>query len=682
MSNIAKARDFIHMDPEEVLSYPKRFQMEFDNGEVLEVQRKLTWASMFAWRILRKFPGTPVLPQHHFQFILDGKNLQSSTHNKCASNLFKTIVGDDGFISPEDREIFQYEVQCFVNDLYNGLREKSGRHLQTIDIVDCIKVMMQPQILDAWINAETTPRGVDEVNKVIKDAVYKDPELKDNGMASAMRSGSVKANQVFQSVGVRGFPKEIDGRIYRTMIRSNYVWGITNLYEFASDSRGSAEHLMATESPLQDSEYFSRRLQLQTCVLERIEYTDCGTSRTIPWLIKPPAMDESSGDFYTGDLIRMIGKKYIDPKTGKLLTILGTEKHLYGKVVQVRSVITCEHKDPHSVCQVCFGAVANNHSRWANVGVVAATTIVSKISQKTLSTKHHIASGQGSGIVFSTALKTYFRRGPKNTDYVLEKDTARWGLKLIVPRDGALGLVDIENTDASLESLNPERITGFDIIRITGKQPDSCIEFSDSLTVMQGNRLASMSIKLLEYIQKHGKEMDNRNNFVVDLKHWNFDDVLLTLPDIQVSFSAHGNAIAEVIESKFSQMSERSSEDAPIRVLNQVFDMIAPKLPDVNFVAVECVVYPLQIPKQGSYAMSRGSSSPVMGIGKDLILNRSMGTACAYQEWKYNILSPKSYVSAGKPSTVMDVFICPREVVAEFKAKKLHPDRVKRHWNH
>lgn len=677
MSNIAKARDFIHMDPEEVLSYPKRFQMEFDNGEIREVQRKLTWASMFAWRILRKFPGTPVLPDHHFQFILDGKNLQSSTHNKCASNIFKTIVGD-GFISPEDREVFQYEVQCFVNDLYNGLREKSGRHLQTIDIVDCIKVMMHPPVLEAWVNAESTPRGVDAVNTVIKDSIYKDKELKYNGMAMAMRSGSVKANQVYQSVGVRGFPKEIDGRIYRTMILSNYVFGITNLYEFAADSRGSAEHLMATESPLQDSEYFSRRLQLQTCVLERIEYTDCGTSKTIPWLVKPSAYDESSGDFYPGDLKFMIGKKYIDPKTGGLNTIFGYEKHLEGKTIQVRSVLTCEHSDPHAVCQVCFGMTANNHSRWANVGVVAATTIVSKISQKTLSTKHHIASGQGSGIVLNSALKTYFRRGPKNTDYVLEKDTATWGLKLIVPRDGALGLVDIENMDADLEKLNPERITGFDIIRMVGKNPITGVEFSDSLTVMQGNRMASMSIKLLRYIQKHGKEMDNRNNFVIDLKHWDFNDVLLTLPDIQVSFSAHGNAIAEVIESKFSQISERNSEDAPLRVLNQVFDMVTPKL-DVPFVAFECVVYPLQVPRQGSYAMSRGSPNPVMGIGKDLILNRSMGTACAYQEWKYNILNPKSYIKTGKPSTVMDVFICPREVVAEFKARKLGPHRIKRH---
>lgn len=662
-------RDLLNIVPDDIIyKFPKEFELTFDNGETHVVKRKKTWASVFAWRIFKKFPEVPILPEHHVQFILGEKSLQSSTHNKLSSAIFKTITAGDIFVTPQDREVLQLEIQRYANEFYTGLRRHSGKHLQTIDIVDCIEVMMTPSITKAWLEAPPTPRGVDSVNQAISDAIYKDPALRNNGMAKAMRSGSVKANQVYQSVGVRGFPKEIDGRIYREMVHSNYVAGIINLYEFAADSRGSAEHLMATESPLQDSEYFSRRLQLQAGVLERIAYEDCGTRNTIPWMVKAPSVNESSGEYYGGDLKFLVGKKYVCSSTGGLLTIHGDEKHLEGKVIQMRSPLTCEHRDPHAVCQVCLGMLANNHSRWANLGVVAATTVVSKISQMTLSTKHHIASGQGSGIVFSTELRKYFKRGPKNTDYVLEADTSKWSLKLIIPRDGALGLVDIQNSNYDLEKVNPERITGFEEIRFIGKDPHRKEDFGDNLSLAQGGRLASMSMAMLRYVQKHGWEMDNRNNFIVDMKHWNPEDVIFTLPDIQVSFSAHGNAIAEVIESKFGQLNERSSEDAPLRVLNQLFEMVTSKL-NVNIAALECIVYALQIPRQGSYAMSRGVTNPVMGIGKDLILNRSMGTACAYQEWKNNFLNPRSYVASGKPDTFMDVFLCPREVVDAFNRK-------------
>lgn len=674
-------RDLVlNYEPDDILDFPKEFELEFDNKEVLVVRRKMTWASLFAWKIFREFPDVPILPDHHIQVILDGKMLQSSTHNKCATAIFKTIVAGGKYISPEDREKLQRLVFVYANEFYTGLRKYSGTHLQTIDIVDCVKVVTDPSIQEAWVNVEASPRGVDKMNKAVHEAIYKGENLRNNGLAKALRSGSVKANQVYQSVGVRGYPKEIDGRIYREMVKSNYVVGLVNLYEFVADSRGSAEHLMATESPLQDSEYFSRRLQLQACVLERIAYTDCGTSRTIPWFVKPASFNESSGDHYPGDLKFLIGKNYICKNTGKLLTVTAADKHLIATTIQMRSPMTCNHHDPHSVCQVCLGMLSNNHSRWANLGVVAATTVVSKISQKTLSTKHNIASGQGSGIVFDEFLQKYFRRGPKNTDYVMEKDTGTWNLKLIIPRDGALGLIDIENSKQDIDKINPERITGFTEIRFVGKDPYKKVEFSDILKLSQGNRLASMSLALLKHIQKHGWEMDNRDNFVIDMAGWNVEDVAFTLPDIQVSFSAHGNAIAEVIESKFGQMNERNSEDAPLRVLNQVFDMVTSKL-DVNIAALECLIYALQIPRPGSYALSRGAENPVMGIGKDLILNRSMGTACAYQEWKNNILNPISYVATGKPSTMMDVFLNPKEVVAEWNAKH-RPARYRRNRQH
>ena len=469
----------------------------------------------------------------------------------------------------------------------------------------------------------------------------------------------MKLNQVCKSIGVRGYPKELNGRVFRHLARGNYLFGMLNLYEFAADSRGSAEHLAATESPLQDSEYFSRRLQLQTWVLTRIDYSDCGTKQTIPFFVRSAGIDTATDEKRESSLKFIVGKIYIDPKTGREEVVKSTDTHLENTTIQVRSVLTCEHPDPHAVCQHCFGTLANNHSRWANLGVVSATTVVSKISQKTLGTNHHISSGHGSGIVFTNELRKYFRRGPKNTDYVLQPNLMKFDLKLIVSRDSSLGLVDIMNSN-EIDGVNTERITGFEKMRLIAVEPKTGIDHGGTITIGQDKRSASMSIALLEYIRRHGFTTDSRNNFVISLNDWNIEDVIFTLPDIQVSFSAHGNAIAELVESKLENLSERATEEAPLRVLMQLFDMVTSKL-DVNIAALECIVYCLQQVSVDNFSMGRLSKTPILGIGKQLIWQRSLGTAFAFQEWSSLLIDPRTYDERRpRPSTPMDAAIDPR----------------------
>lgn len=654
-----KIRELIHKRPEEILErFEKRFEIEFDDGEILQVTRKRTFASSFYWRIFLDFPEVAITKECHFSHILGPKLLQSSSHSKLASNIFKMIASHYEFVTAEQRELIQLHVQTATNDLYTALREHSGEHLQTIHLMDCIELMYHPKIWDASMNSPATPRGVEESYKVTGDVINTDKSVANNGMVKAVRSGAVKINQVCQSIAVRGFPKEVNGRIYRHLARSNYLFGINNLYEFAADSRGSAEHLSATESPLQDSEYFSRRLQLQTCVLERIHHADCGTTKTVPFFVRPAGRVEATDEWRNSDLKYLVGKYYVDPISGGLKVLKETDKHLEGTTIQMRSVLTCEHPDAHGVCQVCFGQLSNNHSRWANLGVVSATTIVSKVSQKTLSTKHHISSGQGSGIVFSDDLRMYFRRGAKNTDYVLQPDVVKWKPKLIVARDDALGLVDVVNSE-DISMFNPERITGFEKIRIIYTSPRDGAAGSDTLKLEQGKRQASMSYQLLEYVREHGYTTDERNNFVIDLSKWDPEKVIFTLPDIQVSFSAHGNAIAELIESKFENLAERSTEDAPIRVMTQVYDMVTSKL-DVNIAPIEAVIYSIQQASVNNFGMGRGHDTACLGIGKSLIWNRSMGTAVSFQEWAPLLINPDSYQRKGV-DTMMDVFVCPKE---------------------
>lgn len=654
-------RDLISVPSDDFLTeYPKRFEIEFDDGEILSVSRKRTYVSSFFWRIFKDFSDVEIRSDCHVDKLLGTKKLTAGTHREIGSNIFKAIIRKYMFVQATERETIQHHLQEATNDLYIGLRENSGRHLQTIDHRDCIALMLHPEIVEAIDNVRETPKGVEAVYDVIKKVIDTDKSLANNGMVRAVRSGAVKFNQVCQSIGIRGFSKEVNGRIYRTLSKSNYLFGMLNLFEFAADSCSSAEHLAATESPLQDSEYFSRRLQLLSCVVERIDPSDCGTTKTIPYFVQGPGYNEATGEYRKSSLRFLKGKIYIDPATGKQVVLEGDEKYLENTVIQVRSVLTCQHPDPHSVCQFCFGTLANNHSRYYNLGVSSATTVVSKISQKTLGTKHHISSGQGSGIVFNDELRQYFRRGPKNTDFVLQPDVISWSPKLVVTRDSSLGLVDILNFD-NIDDINTERITGFEKVKFLVKSPITGLNDSDDPKLSQDKRLASMSLDLLKYVQEHGYITDERNNFVIDLSHWDVDKVIFTLPDIQVSFSAQGNRIAELVESKLENLAERSTEDAPLRVLNELIDMVTPNM-DVNIAPLECLIYGMQQAGIGNFAMGRLSETPILGIGKQLIWQRSLGSALPYQEWNNLFLDPRTYdVNKSSPSVMMDVAVAPKE---------------------
>jgi hypothetical protein len=64
-------------------------------------------------------------------------------------------------------------------------------------------------------------------------------------------------------------------------------------------------------------------------------------------MVKGPTMDDSGTVTYPGDLPFMIGKYYLDEKTGQLNVIEGNEKHLVDKVIKMRSVLKCKLHDPH-----------------------------------------------------------------------------------------------------------------------------------------------------------------------------------------------------------------------------------------------------------------------------------------------------------------------------------------------
>ncbi len=633
-----------------------------DKSIVKSTGRELIYSSYF-WDILRAYPKTPNTPKHHVQSVLKGKPLTSSTHTELLTIINADVVKAYGLDLPQEKEHLLSMIYDVTNNVHNEVSKLAEANVTSIDILDFIEVLRHPTIRSANDNVKPTTESIAETYQTILNAIATDPTLANNALVKASQSKMVNNNQLCQCIAVRGFPTEVDGTILKTPILSNYTFGMNNLYNFIAESRSAAKALYFSEAPLQDAEYFARRLQLLSMVVEGITYKDCGTTKYLNWRVAPPTTNESGTQTYSGDLKFMIGKYYLDEETNQLLQIKGNETQLYNKLIKVRSVLFCKDKDPHHVCKVCFGGLSANVSRFANLGHLCAATMTQQTSQSVLSTKHLDASSVSANIILSPETAKYLKTNSQKNAYLVNDVLKSKKVKIVVNREEANGLTDILAIDDAA-NINPIRVSSIDCIEIgymVGNEMQSSIIY-----VSQGNRRAILTTEFLTFLKEVRWETDSRNNFVFDLEGWNFSKPIMKLPDMEYSYSDHSHQIARMIESSMKNITDRSTPHSAVSTLQELFALVNTKL-NVNIAALEVIIYAAMIPGRDQYGLARNAENPVLGIADLVIKNRSMGSAYAYEDQSVSLTSPRSFFKLDRVDAPLDAMVTPYEVVEHYK---------------
>lgn len=641
----------------------KKIDILFVDGvTVSSTGRELIYSSYF-WDLLRAYPKTPATSKHHVQSVLKGRPLTSSTHMELLGTIAKDIIKFYNLFKPEQKEPILALIYEATNNIHNEVTKLAEEYVTSIDILDFIEVIQHPVIKTANDSVVATEESIASTYSVILNAINNDPSLSHNALVRAIKSKMINANQICQCIAVRGFPTEVDGTILKTPILSNYTQGMNTLYNFVAESRSAAKALYFSEAPLQDAEYFARRLQLLAMVVERIEYVDCGSTEYLQWRIQPPIVDDKGGQVYPGDLKFMSGKYYLDEQTNTLKEITGSESHLNNQVIKMRSVLFCKHPDPHSVCEKCFGGLSANVSRFANLGHLCAATMTQQTSQSVLSTKHLDASSVSANIILTgDALKFLSTNHAKNA-YLIHPDLRGKAAKLIINRDEAIGLTDILSIDDAA-NINPIRVSSIEVIEVQYQQAGHTL--SVPIFVNQGNRRAVLTTEFLTYLKLQRWETDGKNNFVFDLINWDFGKPVMRLPDMEYSYSDHSHQIAKMIESSMKNITDRSNPHSPVSTLQELFALVNAKL-NVNIAALEILIYATMIPSKESYGLARNVENPVLGISDLVIKNRSMAAAYAYEDQSTSLTNPRSFFKLDRVDGPLDAMISPYEVVQNYK---------------
>ena len=659
------------------------FALKFDNGEIVKTNAKHTLYSLYFWTFHKVYPCTPLLPNHHLEHLIQKtKYLNSKTHITLLKNIYWDVCDAYKAHTPNERDPMTKMIYEITNLIYNDLPPRIEEYMLTLDALDFVKLVTHPD-MDKILNDVTEERStIDRAYDRIFHLLHNDESLADNPIVKCVRYGSVDKNQVLQCIGPRGFVTEVDNQVLGKPITRSYTEGMRSLYNIAADSRSAAKSLYNSEKPLQDSEYFARRLQLVAMSVERLHYCDCGSKEFLHWVIKGPEYNYVRGYdkdgketvletiSYKGDLPNLIGKYYLleeEPDDAPLKVIKATDTHLIGKAIKMRSAIFCKHPDPAGVCEICFGEMAYNVNQDGNLGHNCSTSMTSVISQSVLSTKHLDASSKSELIQISPENRKYLVTDKNRVYYKLRKELSHYKPMIIAEANELYGLVNL-NQIKSLKNVN---ITSFSNIsnftlRLTNKEG---VSTDQVITVSQNRRNPSLSVEFLKYLKQFKWKSDDQLIYI-DMHSWDYDDPILKLPEFSYSFAQYQNDIALLLESNIADAKNRAMNMTPVDLLSQLFDIINRKL-TLNISLIEVVIYALMIYnyKNGNYGLARGSDDPRLGCHSLIVKNRSLSAAYAYEKQESMILDPLSFFGENeRPDHVLDVFIDPAEV-AKYEPK-------------
>lgn len=497
-----------------------------------------------------------------------------------------------------------------------------------------------------------------------------------NPVALVVRSRLVNDMQILQCIGPRGFMTDIDSFEFRFPILRGYAEGIRSFQDSLIESRSAAKSLLFSKSPLQEAEYFSRRLQLMSQIVQNLHEGDCGSTEYLHWNVRDKQVIDGITVF-GGDLKNLEGKHYVED--GVLKTIMEGDKHLIGKSLLLRSTLHCAHPDPYGVCSTCFGAMSTSVPARSNLGHMCCTSMTQKSSQSVLSVKHLDGSSTIEPIRLRLEMKKYLAVSQSGNSYMLAAALKGKPLKLVIAPSYAPNLTDINNVK-NIEDLNIAMVSMISEIGMyvvhNGK-----VEFIDGLETSMERRQSSMTYALLNYVRDRGWGTDDKGNYTIDMEHWDWSEPILSLPLKHFNMSDHSKEIADMLESSVKEMRKRDKGVSPDAFLVEFCDTVNSRL-SVNLAVLEVTLLAAMIvsAEKQNYRLPKPGTERGLGVMETSMDRRSLSAAMAYEGQYYNFIDPYSFILTDRPNHLMDGILVPELVYGKQRrapaARKRAPEMV------
>lgn len=643
------------------------FTLVMDDGEI-ETNAKECQYSSYVWEIQRAFPNCPITLRHHVQSVLKAGRVTAKTHMSLIENcLWDTYDYLAPMLNNEEEKLalrFRLAEMAYriTNTIYNELSYKTEEHVMSIDITDFVELLDHPAIVAAYDELKPTQESFSKIYGIITNTLRNDPSVRHNPISKLTRSGLVSDNQIQQCLGPRGFVADADERRIENPIMRGYAEGMRLFHDSLIESRSAAKAMMFSKGVLQDSEYFSRRLQFISMAVENLHHTDCGSGRYIRWTVRGPLVRDGK-TIYGGDLRNLAGSYYVDEEDGnKLKMVKGSDKHLIGRKIKMRNILFCQHPDPAGVCSTCFGGFSDSVPPFSNLGHMCSAYITQQSSQMILSVKHLDGSAEIEAVIISDGDRHYIRALKDGNSYAFADGMKSVKLSLVIPAADAANLTDIYEVE-DVSQLSISRVS--ELMQLGLRLDDGKKMWEDMVDVYVKPRSSSMTHEMLRHIKEKGWTNDERGNFVISMEGWDFTQPITTLPMKYFNVSDHSKEVADMLESSVDDMVARDRFVQPESLLGDLFQLVNEKL-SVNIAPLSVVLYSATIVSaaDNDYSLPKPDTRQGLGVMRMTMDHRSLGPRMAYERHYDIITRPISYALTNRPDHVLDTILMPREVIA------------------
>lgn len=623
---------------------PPQAPMEvmFDDGVLLTTIRKSIYSS-YMWDAYIHYPHGPALKSHH----IGDARLGMDTHLELMNRvLWDTFDAYKGIL---DLELMCRQIYQAINRLYNVMSYNLEEYITSISILDFIGVSEHPKIKEIIANTDPTSFSVENYcYPRAKDIILKDPSLKDNAVAIVARNGLVSMGQVLQTCVVRGAVADIDERIFRHPIMSNFTSGLTQFHDSLTESRSAAKALSFTQEPLQEVEYFNRKMQLMAGVVMRLHRGDCGSKHYVRWHV------------HSGDLSKLAGH-YYEGEDGKLHVIRVSDKHLIGKTIMKRSTLLCVHPDPQGICAACMGELSLSVPLGDNPGHFAATAMGEQAAQRVLSTKHLDGNSSATGKELSSYEQRFLRTEEDTNILKVSRDLIGKNVKLILNGKETEQLSDVTYVER-VTDLQTGSITSLTEIRFVVVNDNGTEEISP-ITINVGSRHPSLTHEALAYVKEKSWSLTSSGNVVIDMSDWNNDLPLFELPLRHTNMLDSMKSIERFMRASTSSSDATSGPtlrdyDTLEEALRALYELVTSML-SVNAAHLEILLKSLTIRSEEhrDYRMPRVGNAFVVGAFDTIIENRSLSAAMAYERHRQVLTSTSTLLNKNRPDHPLDALM-------------------------
>jgi len=661
-------REFMKFTPKYLLeNYFTSNKVLFEDGIIIDMHYKEIVLTRYTLVLLELCETIPIISSYSITNFYTNNMFTSKSINKCFSKMFKDMSAVL-YVTNEDyqnRWMAYKTMYQIVNMIYNDIGYGSVEYVTSTDITNYLDIQMDKGLIKTIQDVHVL-RDIDSIDTshdYLDNLLTNDSKYADNPIAKAYVSGMVNPNQIKQILGPRGYVTEIDGSIYAHPIASSFTLGMNSLYDLAIESKSGAKALFLSSKAVQDSEYLARELQLVAMVVKNLWIGDCGSKEYMNWYVRPKT------DTTKSDLNNLIGKTYLDEVDGVEKVITAKDKHLENTTIKLRSVMKCKHPDPNTVCSKCFGELSTNVHPHSGLGHLCTASFTQKITQSILSTKHLTSSATTASIKLSeTALKFFTIKEKDGYAFranILGKPRSKH--YILLSQEEGFGLKDIKKS-SDISKLDPSRITRIESL-IVVVETKAGKEYYP-VVIKDGTKYGAFTHKFIEYILDTGYTLDENDRYVIDVSKWKYSSPILKLPQVEFSFLTLAKEVKSALKNIKVVRGVKSSE-VPESLLQKIFDLVNNKL-DINIALLEVLIYSFSIVsmKNRDYRLARNIEDQEVASIKQIMPNRSMGGAYAWEYVVQEITNPASYISKNRIDHPLDVLVCPEQVMAKVNHTK------------